>query len=186
MSFGSRDLLDYIVSVPLWRVIVIVLVLVLLIGCRLPYDDFAYTSAREILNTEVDALPLPPGSQILARYDGVSTGQIEVCRGMITELLVGNNLSAADVYQFYRDQLVALGWEVTLDITLDEAPGVTLEKDNRYGIEISDNYYVSTGISRDTIKNAETQFESLVFIGIGYGVYDPEECQQAIDKLASP
>jgi hypothetical protein len=90
------------------------------------------------------------------------------------------------VYQFYRDRLVVQGWEVTLDITLDEAPGVTLEKNGRYGIEVSDNYYVSTGIPRDTIKSGEAQFESLVLIGIGYGVYDPEKCQQAIDKLDRP
>jgi len=165
-----------------WHVTVAVLTVVLLTGCQFSSGSSAYTNVREVLNTEVDALPVPPGSRILARYDGVSTGQVEACRGVVTELLVGNNLPASDMYQFYKDQLVTQGWVVTLDINLDEAPGVTLEKDGRYGIEVSDNYYVSTGIPRDVINSAEAQYESLVFIGIGYGVYDPEKCQQAIGE----
>ena len=168
------------------RVIFLALILVLLTGCHFSHSNSDYVRAREVLDAEVTALPLPPGSQTLARYDGVSTGRVEACRGVVTELLVGNILPSSDVYQFYKDRLVARGWKVTLDITLDEAPGVTLEKDGRYGIEVSDNYYVSTGIPRDTIKSGEARFESLIFIGIGYGVYDPEKCQQAIDKLDRP
>jgi hypothetical protein len=168
------------------RVTVVALILALLTGCHFLHSDFDYARAREVLDAEVNALPLPPSSQILARYDGVSTGRVEACRGVVTELLVGNSLPSSDVYQFYRDRLVAQGWKVTLDITLDEAPGVNLEKDGRYGIQVSDNYYVSTGIPRDTIKSGEARFKSLVFISIGYGIYDPEKCQQAIDKLDRP
>lgn len=178
MSVGVYGWEGHVTSLlqPYQHFAVAVLALVLLSGCQCSHSRSAYTTAREVLDTEVDALPSPAGSQILARYDGVSTGQVEACRSVVTELLIGSDLPATDVYQFYRDQLVAQGWNVGL-----EGPrGVVLEKDGRYGIEVSDNYYVSTGIPRDTIKSAESQFESLVFIGIDYGVYDPEECRHAI------
>lgn len=162
----------------LYWLLPLVLIATLLTGC---WCGNTYAVARGALDVVVDALPLPPGSEILERYDGISTGQVEACRSVKTELLVGNELPASEVYQFYKDQLIAQGWSVALEDTR----GVVLKRDNRYGIEISDNYNVSN-LSRDTIENAETQFESLVFIGIGYGVYDPKECQEAIEKLGQP
>lgn len=188
MNIDAHDLQSCVASSlqPYRRFVVAILLSILLIGCQCSCSNSVHMNDREVLDAEVDALPLPPGSQILARYDGISIGQIVECQGVVTELLIGNSLPAADVYRFYRDELVARGWEVTLDITLDEAPGVTLKRDGRYGIEVSDNYYVSTGIPRDTIKSAESQFESLVFIAIGYSFYEPEKCQKAIDALGNP
>jgi hypothetical protein len=184
MDIDVRDLQSHIASLlqPYQRLAITMLISILLISCQCSCSTSIHTKPREVLDAEVDALPLPPGSQILARYDGISTGQIVECQGVITDLLIGNSLPAADVYRFYRDELVARGWQVTLEVSR----GVVLKKNGRYGIEISDNYYVSTGIPRDTIKSAESQFESLVFIGIGYSFYEPEKCQKAIDALGNP
>lgn len=143
------------------------------VGCQCGSD---YEAAREKLDAEIDVLPLPPNSQVLARHDGLSTGQIEACRSVITELLVGNDMPASEVYGFLRRQLTAQGWSVGL-----EGPrGVVLRKDDRYGIEISDNYYATGRIPRDVIEDAQPRFVSLVFIGIDYGIYDPEWCEEAM------
>lgn len=148
-----------------------------LTGCGYLSSRQAYATARVALDAEVDALPLPPGSKLLARRDGISTGHVEPCVCVTTELLLGNGLPAPDVYRFYRDVLTAQGWEVKLEI----ADGAVLVRE-RAGLEVSDLYYTSAVTDHAKIRSFESQYESLALVGMAYTVFDPKVCDEAVKK----
>jgi hypothetical protein len=157
-------------------IVVVMIALLLLASCRFRPS---YDSARGTLDAEIEMLPIPPGSQVLARHDGISSGQIEECAGVFTELLLGNDLSTADVHQFYSEKLTTSEWEVRLG----NKDAIVLHKGDRYTVEISNNYYTSTVARHDKIKIWESQFQSLTYIVIGYAMRDPAECQAALDSI---
>lgn len=153
-----------------------VLVLPLLLSCQ---PRSASNSARETLDAEVDMLPLPQSSQILARNDRTGGGQIPECAGVVTELLLGNSMPPQDVYEFYREELLSRGWRTRSEDT----HGIVLFKDERTGIEISDSYYSSAVASHNQIRNWEQQFQSLTYISVGRSFYDPAECEEALERI---
>lgn len=148
--------------------------LLLLIACR-----SNTSSAREILDAEVEKLPIPSGSVILARNDTLGGGQIPECAGVVTELLLGNNAPAKDIYQFYTEELPSQGWKVDFQGT----HSIGLYKEERFGMEISDSYYFSTVAPHNQIQMWEQQFSSLTYISIGYSFYDAAECQEALERI---
>lgn len=163
-----------------WTMLGVVMVMMLvLVTCRSNSK-----SARDILDAEVEAFPVPPGSVILARNDRLGGGQIPECARVVTELLLGNSVPAEDIRQFYIKELPSQGW----DIHFRGTNTIGLHKGERLGVEIffdyhSDQYYLSLVATYDQIREWEQQFPSLTYIGIGYSFYNPDECEKALMPL---
>lgn len=150
---------------------IVVAMAFVLVACR-------SSSARDILDAEVEALPVPPGSVILARNDRLGGGQIPECAGVVTELLLGNDAPAEDIYEFYTKELPSQGWNIDFQGTYS----IGLSKGKRFRMEVSDSYYFSSVAPHNQIQIWEQQFRSLTYIGIGYSFYDPAECEEALDR----
>lgn len=154
------------------------LVLVLSIACS---PQSVHTSARELLDAEVDILPFPTDSQVLAQNDRIGGGQIPECAGVVTEILIGNSKPVEEIYEFYDKELSQLDWT----IRSQDEHGVALSKGERIGIEISDNYYLSTVADSNRIREWEKEFRSLSYIKIGYSFYDQAKCQKALNRIGN-
>jgi hypothetical protein len=141
-----------------------------------------YNRARSALDAEVIALPLPPDSAVVARHDGLSSGRIDECRGVITQLLVGSDLSVEEIFTFYATRLPASGWTLAHEIHPGKHSEIAFERDELYGMIISDMYQYSFGFAREEIVRAEGGFESVVEIGVSRYVYTAEKCAQAVNN----
>ncbi len=145
------------------RSIFAIIVLAQLIGCQSllasssKHDrDARIADAENRLEAMLEHLPIPPGSILVKRIDLSTGGQMPDCEGYEILALYGTNeMSFAEMLDFYSTKMEALGWHPRLA----DAKGRSFDMGEEFYVGVSDQYLVS-GVGVTAVNEAKSRFRT--------------------------
>jgi hypothetical protein len=142
----------------------IAMALWLLTGCQAITDSLisrlTLTDTKTRLERMSVQVPVPPGAVSVKRVVLPSGGQMTECEGLeLQELLGTNNMSFAEVLDFYSSSLQAAGWTLTLARERDRS----FQKDDEFSLAISDQYNVAA-IGIAAIGEAKSRYRTIYLL----------------------